>query len=172
MGIAAFEKVSYEQFEKDWIDTFENDEIILTDDYSISLAYELVKIPKRSTKHSAGYDICSTAAFHIGPGQEIKIPTGLRCRINPNYFLMILPRSGLGFKYYTRLANTAGVVDADYYDADNEGHIFVKIRNESDKGLTVGCGDAVCQGIFLPFGITYDDDASAERHGGFGSTGR
>lgn len=170
--IAKFEKVSFEQFKKDWISTFDGNPIILTDDATIRDAYKTIKLPERGTRNSAGYDICSTVDFHIGSEQEIKIPTGIRCKMNPEYFLMILPRSGLGFKYYTRLANTAGIVDADYYCADNEGHIFVKIRNESDKGLNVKRGDAVCQGIFLEFGITDDDNASAERHGGFGSTGK
>ena len=68
--------------------------------------------------------------------------------------------------------NTVGVVDSDYYHSDNEGHIFVKITNDSrdGKSLVVNAGDKFAQAIFLPYGITYDDAASGIRNGGFGST--
>ena len=70
--------------------------------------------------------------------------------------------------------NTVGIVDSDYYGSDNEGHIFAKITNDSNEGLTMklSAGTAFMQGIFLPFGITEDDRAEQERNGGFGSTDR
>lgn len=88
--------------------------------------------------------------------------------------LKLYPRSGLGFKYRLRLNNTVGIIDSDYYNADNEGHIFVKLTNESNDGktLTLNAGDAFAQGVFVEYGITFDDDADAARHGGFGSTGK
>lgn len=62
----------------------------------------------------------------------------------------------------------------EVYDTscDNEGHIFVKITNDSrdGKSLVVNAGDKFAQAIFLPYGITYDDAASGIRNGGFGST--
>ena len=171
MSVAKFEKVSFEQFRKDWIDTFRDNPIVEIDETSIRHIYDSIKLPKRGTKWSAGYDFYSPLKFHLGPGEDIKIPTGLRCQMNSEYFLMIVPRSGLGFKFYSRLANTCGIVDADYFYANNEGHMFAKIRNEStDKSLFVESGDAVCQGIFLKYGITDDDDAKELRRGGFGST--
>ena len=88
---------------------------------------------------------------------------------------MLMPRSGLGFKFYTRLANTVGNIDSDYYGADNEGHIMVKLRMELDRSgapRTFEVGTAVCQGVFVPFGVTEDDDATEKRTGGFGSTGK
>ena len=85
---------------------------------------------------------------------------------------MIYPRSGLGFKYRLQLNNTVGVIDADYYDSDNEGHIFVKITNDSNEGKTVSLPEltAFSQGIFMQYGITDDDEVTTERNGGFGST--
>lgn len=71
-----------------------------------------LKLPKRATKYSAGYDIFSPYSFSLKPNEEIKIPTFVRAIMNPNDVLFIVPRSGLGFKYYTRLANTIGVIDA------------------------------------------------------------
>mgnify|MGYP002514300071 CR=1 FL=1 len=89
-----------------------------------------------------------------------------------DYVLCLYPRSGLGFKYRLQLNNTVGIIDSDYYYSDNEGHILIKITNDSNEGriLSLNAGDGFAQGVFLPFGITEDDDASGIRNGGFGST--
>lgn len=79
-------------------------------------------------------------------------------------------RSGLGFKYQICLANTIGVVDADYYFSNNEGHIFIKLVNRGDKSVHINLGDAFAQGIFMEYGITEDDHVETSRNGGFGST--
>ena len=86
--------------------------------------------------------------------------------------LQCYPRSGLGFRFRLQLNNTVGIIDSDYYDSDNEGHIFVKLTNDSKENRTVKveAGQGFVQGIFVPFGITVDDDAEAIRNGGFGST--
>ena len=163
--IAKFEKVSKEQFEKDWIDTFGAYEPV---------PYDKIKLPERATAGSAGYDFCTPAAFTLSPGATIKIPTGIRVRIENGWFLGVYPRSGLGFKYRLQMNNTVGVIDSDYYFSDNEGHIFIKMTNASNEGrtLSLNAGDAFAQGIFTPFGITEDDEVTAERNGGFGSTGK
>ena len=148
--IAKFEKVSSNQFK----DT------------------DLVKIPVRATSGSAGYDICTPYDIKLAQGETITVATGLRCKIDEGWVLFILPKSGLGFKYRVQLDNTVGVIDSDYYNADNEGHIMIKITNDSheDKTMVVEAGKAFAQGVFLPYGITIDDAASGQRHGGFGST--
>ena len=134
--------------------------------------YNNLKLPKRATKSSAGYDFYSPYDFTLKPGETIKIPTGIRCQMESNYVLLILPRSSLGFKYRLSLDNTVGVIDADYYNALNEGHIFIKMTNNSNKELTVKQGEGFAQGIFLQYGITIDDDTNEERIGGFGSTNK
>ena len=85
-----------------------------------------------------------------------------------------MPKSGLGFKYRLQLDNTIGVIDSDYYNSSNEGHIFAKITNDGRDGKTIkiGEGDGFMQAIFLPYGITYSDSAGGVRDGGFGSTGK
>ena len=160
--IARLEKVSEEQFRKDWLETFEKEEKI----------YEEIKIPKRATKGSAGYDFFSTLDFSLAPGESIKIPTGIRAYIEDGWVLKIYPRSGLGFKFRLQLNNTVGIIDSDYYNSDNEGHIFIKITNDSKEGKTVSIkeGEAFAQGIFLEYGITYDDETVEIRNGGLGST--
>lgn len=169
--IANFEWVSFEQYLKDMRDTFPPEVLSITDD-EIRELYKGIRLPRRATKGSAGYDFFSSVWFTLAPGGSIKIPTGIRARIDDGWWLAMLPRSGLGTKYRVQLDNTVGVIDSDYYNSDNEGHIMIKITNDSreDKMVSIDAGDAFCQGIFTVFGITEDDDVETERNGGFGST--
>ena len=132
--------------------------------------FDGIILPKRATKGSAGYDFFAPETFSLSPNETIKIATGIRAKIDDGWVLMIFPRSGLGFKYRLTLDNTVGIIDSDYFNADNEGHIFIKMTNCGDKPLTVEKGKAFAQGVFLPYGITMDDDCDGERTGGFGST--
>ena len=162
MKIAAkFEFVSKEQYLKDF--EFKEDACEV---------YSKLKKPHRATAMSAGYDFYSPIDFHLEPGMTIKIPTGIRAKMPEDYVLMIYPRSGLGFKYRLQLNNTVGVIDSDYYNALNEGHIMIKITNDSKEGkaLDIKAGEGFAQGIFMQYGIVEDDDAKDIRVGGFGST--
>lgn len=162
MKIAAkFEFVSKEQYLKDF--EFKDDACEV---------YSKLKKPHRATAMSAGYDFYSPFNFHLEPGKTIKIPTGIRAKMPEDYVLMIYPRSGLGFKYRLQLNNTVGVIDSDYYNALNEGHIMIKITNDSNEGkaLDIKAGEGFAQGIFMQYGIVEDDDAKDIRVGGFGST--
>ena len=132
--------------------------------------YNDVILPKRATKGSAGYDFFAPETFTLNPKETVKIATGIRAKINDGWVLMIFPRSGLGFKYRLTLDNTVGVIDSDYFNAENEGHIFIKMTNCGEKPLTVEKGKAFAQGVFLPFGITVDDICDNARTGGLGST--
>mgnify|MGYP005758531669 FL=1 len=165
--IAKFYKVSFEQFEESWKDDFPE-----TSPEEIREIYEKIKLPARATKGSAGYDFFSPIDFELKPGETLKIPTGIRVSMEEGWVLCIFPRSGLGFKYRLQMNNTVGVIDSDYYDSDNEGHIFLKMTNDSNEGktVTVSQGNGMAQGIFFQYGITEDDQAEEERNGGFGST--
>ena len=169
MRVARFEKVSREQFENDMKKQRPD-----ADPDEIAAAYEGIHLPERATAGSSGYDIRTPFAFTLREGEDIVIPTGLRACIAPGWWLMLMPRSGLGFRLYTRLANTVGNIDSDYYTAANEGHIAVKLRLETKGGGEAHlfpAGSAICQGVFVPYGITEDDEAAGVRVGGFGSTG-
>ena len=161
--IAKFEIVSFEQF-KTGFDN-ESEEVVKS-------LYDAIKLPKRATKGSAGYDFFAPFDITLAPGKTIKVPTGIRAKMEDNYVLKLYPRSGLGFKYRLQLNNTVGIIDSDYYYSDNEGHIFAKITNDSNEGkvLHVDKGTGFMQGIFVEYGITIDDDATETRNGGFGST--
>lgn len=164
--IAKFYKVSFEQFYTAWKDSFNSDE------ETINRIYENIKLPKRATSGSAGYDFFSPVDFSLKPGETIKIPTGIRVEIDISWVLKVYPRSGLGFKYRVQLNNTVGIIDSDYYYSDNEGHIFIKITNDSNenKEVSIKAGDGFAQGIFVEYGITVDDNVTEVRNGGFGST--
>lgn len=166
--VAKFYKVSLEQFVQDWIDTFGN---TYTEEEIVNI-YDNIKLPKRATSGSAGYDFYTPIDIILPANQTLKFPTGIRCEMYDNWVLKIYPRSGLGFKYRMQLNNTVGIIDSDYFYSDNEGHIMVKITNDTNEGknIIVEAGDGFMQGVFVEYGITMDDDADGVRNGGFGST--
>ena len=165
--IARFEKVNYEQFLKDFSSTFNS----LKED-EIRNIYDEIKMPKRATKGSAGYDFYTPIDVELKPGETIKIPTGIRAFMNENWVLAIFPRSGLGFKFRLQLNNTVGIIDSDYVYSDNEGHIFIRITNDTNENKTVKVnkGEGIVQGIFFPFGLAEEEEVLEVRNGGFGST--
>ena len=131
-----------------------------------------IPLPQRATAGSAGYDFICPADITLQPSEAVTIPTGIRCEMQPGWVLMLFPRSGLGFKHQVRLANTVGVIDADYFHAANEGHIMVRIVNGSDHAVSIAKGERFCQGVFLPHGLAEEETVLAGREGGFGSTGK
>ena len=134
--------------------------------------YDDIKLPRRATTGSAGYDIFAPYDIEIPAGETVKVPTGIRVTLDDDKFLAIYPRSGLGFKYKMQLYNTVGIIDSDYCYSDNEGHIWVKFYNDSPDGKTIKIeqGEAMCQGIIQQFFKTDDDNTDGVRNGGFGST--
>lgn len=163
--VAKFEKVSFEQFKKD----MEGYREFITED-KVKEIYNSIKLPKRATKGSAGYDFYAPMDILLKANSPSKsIPTGIRCKMDDDVVLLIHPRSGLGFKHGISLANTTGVIDSDYYNAKNEGHIMVKFKNPGEE-LMLEKGLAIMQGIFMPYYLAEDDDVETERMGGFGST--
>lgn len=165
--IARFHKVSYEQFARAWVDEFPQ-----AGEKEIKEVYGELKLPRRATRGSAGYDFYTPFQILLKPGETVKIPTGIRVEMEENWVLKLYPRSGLGFKFRLQLNNTVGIIDSDYFYSDNEGHILAKITNDSKEGKTVCIekGTGFMQGIFVEYGITMDDDATEIRNGGFGST--
>lgn len=161
MKVAKFAKVSREQFKKDLTSL-----VGIFDDI-----YDDITIPVRATRGSAGYDFFSPIDIDIAPGAFVKIPTGIRCYIEDGYFLSLYPRSSLGFKFQMALANTVGIIDADYYNSSNEGHIICGIVNHGERIISIRKGDRFCQGIFLPYLLAEEDEVLGKRDGGFGSSG-
>lgn len=99
------------------------------------------------------------------------VSTGMKCHLEPGTFLQLSVRSSSPLKYWIMLANGVGIIDADYCNnPDNEGEIFFQLFNLSPFNIQIKKGEAIGQGVVLPFGITDDDVAMGERTGGFGST--
>ncbi len=155
-----FEKVSFDQFKTADKDQHEKVEEI----------YANIKLPKQGTRDSAGNDFYMPYDLTIEPHETVTIPTGIRAIMDPDKFLQIHMRSSLGFKYRLRLDNTTGIVDADYYKSDNEGHIFVRMTNEGEKTIVLKQGDAFAQGILLRYYRFENAETETVRNGGFGST--
>jgi len=128
-----------------------------------------IELPTRSTQFAAGYDFHTPISLEFPRDNGIVVSLGVCASIPSDEVLLIMPRSGLGFKYGMRLANTVGVIDSDYFNADNEGHIKVKIV--CDKPCSLKAGDRICQGIIVKYS-TFEGETSVEtkRVGGFGST--
>lgn len=153
-----FEKVSKEEYEK----------------HNLDVPYEELKLPFRSTTGSAGYDFVSTKNILLNPGEDVIIPLGWKCKMLKDEMLLMMPKSGLGFKHYTRLANTIGLGDSDFFNAENgEGHYMMKLRNEGDKPLEVKAGQKIGQAVLTKYLIVDGDSrlVGEKRTGGYGSTG-
>ena len=169
MYIAAkFEKVSWGQFQKDYVDTFGEGKTINMDD--VRKIYDDIKLRCRKTRFSAGHDISIPFNITLPSKEKLMIPTGVRCKMDTDYVMIIAPRSSLGIKKGLRISNTIPVIDSDYYDADNEGHIFVSVINDGKEPIKFKVGDNIVQALFVPYGIADDNVVMAERTGGIGST--
>ncbi|MCR5452631.1 MAG: deoxyuridine 5'-triphosphate nucleotidohydrolase [Lachnospiraceae bacterium] len=170
--IAKFEKVSFEQFKKDSEHIVLTSSNIITEE-DLKKTYEHIKLPERKTLGSAGYDFCTPFGFNFEPSKNhnsLLIPTGIRCKISEGYVLLLYVRSSLGIKQKVTLSNGTGVIDSDYYFADNEGHILISLS--FNQVTHIKPFDRIVQGVFVPFGITTDDDVTTKRTGGIGSTGK
>ena len=176
--VASFEKVSYKEFEKagkefleaQYVNNLAIGVTLLQGDNVIKVAYDTIEIPKRATKGSAGHDFVTPFLVSLAPKAKIAVPTGIRCKMDKKYVLQIYPRSSMGVKYDMFISNTVGIIDSDYYNADNEGHIFIKIENRGLKHLTIDFGQAFAQGLFIKYAVADDEEVTSERTGGWGST--
>lgn len=163
----------YPKFEKVRYEVFKNSGLYRElDDKTVKEIYDNIKLPQRATIGSAGYDFFIPSTIGLEAGSELSIPTGIRCYMPDDMVLLIFPRSGLGIKSRVQLNNTCAIIDADFYNSDDGGHIWISIINDNRKGLpvTIPAGKGFCQGIFTKFYTTEEDNVSGTRNGGFGST--
>lgn len=132
-----------------------------------------IKIPTRGTNTSSGYDISTPVDIIIEPGETSElIMTDVCVQLQPNEFLMIVPRSSLGIKRNLMMVNTVGIIDSDYYDnVSNGGNIGIKLYNFGRNLVTISAGEKLVQGIILKY-ETFGDYVAATRDGGFGSTSK
>lgn len=151
-----FEKVSYERVS----DKFTRD------------AYNKIKLPKRSTKYSAGYDFFNPYPFKINlePKGKIFITTGIKVKLDKDKVLKIYPRSSLGIRGLV-LINSTGIIDSDYYNnPDNEGEIIMPLINTGKETIKIDVGMKIAQGVICQYFTVDNEDETETRTGGFGST--
>lgn len=130
-----------------------------------------IKLPTRSTRHSAGYDFYSPVNITIAPDEMAMIWTDIKAHMYYDNVLLLFVRSSMG-KYPVVLANGTGVIDSDYYSNEsNDGNIGFRLFNQGDMPYEIRVGDRIGQGIFVKFGTVKDDAATGTRVGGIGSTG-
>ena len=144
--------------------------------FEIAKGYEKedVILPKRATKYSAGYDICTIENITIKPNQIVVAKTGIKAYMQNNEVLKIYPRSSLSLKKQITMPNNVGIIDKDYYgNKYNDGHIMVLLYNFGEKEITIEKNERIAQGIFEEY-LSVDDDQKdfIKRSGGFGSTGK
>ena len=134
---------------------------------------ETVKLPVRSTKGSAAYDLYAKESATIKSGEKHKFKLGVKAYMQEDEALFIITRSGNGTKRRVTLANNIGLIDSDYYDnEDNEGELIVMLANDGTDDFEVKPGDRIAQAFFQKILLADDDSVLAKmRKGGFGSTG-
>lgn len=133
----------------------------------------IVKKPTRGSIHSAGYDFYTYDDYTIEPKQSVLIPLGVKAYMQPDEYLDLRVRSSLGIKRQLMLATGASVIDADYYNnEENEGEIMVVLYNYGDETQTIAAGERIVQGIFTKYFLIDNDDTTKERTGGTGSTNK
>ena len=168
--MSKFEKVSYEQWKADCgVKGLPEDEL--------RKWYDAIKLPHQATAASAGCDFYMPFSLNLAAEGKFRIASGIRWvtdggegSLDRARVLLIVPRSGLGFKHGIKLSNTIGVIDADYCDSDNEGHIIVSLENPSDHDVMLEAGKAFAQGIIVQYEIPEGAANDAARNGGFGSS--
>jgi dUTP pyrophosphatase len=131
---------------------------------------ENARLPMRATPDDAGLDLYAADAFVIPVGGRRLVPTGLSVNIPRGYYGRIAPRSGLAWKDGIDVA--AGVIDVGY-----RGELKVLLVNNGKVDFCVTMGLRVAQliveacAILKPVAVMSFTGASADRGGGFGSTG-
>lgn len=169
-AIAEFEKVSYQEFKN----SFKKLGYIKDPDKIEQFLFEFynkIKLPERKTSGSAGHDISTPLPVSVPAGESLVVPTGLRCRMEEGYVMLIFPRSSLGIWFRMMLTNTVGVIDSDYYGAENEGHILISVTNNGSKEINLLNGTRFAQAVFVPYGVAAGSGGTEKRTGGIGSTG-
>lgn len=145
--------------------------------FEIIKGYKNINLPIRKTKHSAGYDTEAAEDTIIPPFKPgIKptlVKTGIKAYCQENEWVMVANRSSNPGKKHLVLANGIGIVDADYYNnEDNEGHIMFAYFNMSDEEVTIKKGEVIGQLVFMNYLTADEDKAQGKRKGGFGSTSK
>lgn len=127
--------------------------------------------PYKKHRFDAGWDLRSNnETFTLFPEAKVIVDTGIKLGIPRKFVGLIMPRSGLGSKFRIGLANTVGVIDADY-----RGEVKVVLVNDGREEVLIEKYDRICQLIIVPVELQSMRkvgllDNTDRGDGGFGST--
>ena len=131
------------------------------------------KIPTKSTKESAGFDLYAAIEkeIEIKPAERILIPTGFCLDMPSSFYCQICPRSGLALNHGITVLNAPAIIDSDF-----TGEIKVILINLSKNSFIIKPEMRIAQLIFLKYNnINFKNTIilkETERGiKGFGSTG-
>jgi dUTP pyrophosphatase len=128
-------------------------------------------LPTSGNPGDAGFDLRSTVASTIRPGERKLIPTGVSIALPAGFVGLVHPRSGLAFKFGITVLNAPGTVDAGY-----RGEIAVTLINLGEEDFEIATGDRIAQIVFQKFeqpNFVRVSELPGSMRGtaGFGSTG-
>lgn len=161
--VAKFLKIDEFVFKKD-LDEIINLHPMLEDMISVSFdlfseIYNNIKLPVRQSNDTAIYNFFSPFGFILPPGETVIIPTGIKCEMDYDWILAVLPRNDYGANFRLQFDSTVQIIDKAYEHSNRKGHIFFKFTNDNHNArpIIIKKGDICAQGLFVPFGITVDD---------------
>lgn len=128
-------------------------------------------LPTMGNPGDAGYDLRSSAAKVLRPGERALLPTGVSLALPQGFVGLVHPRSGLAAKHGVTVLNAPGTVDAGY-----RGEISVTLINHGAEDFTISIGDRIAQIVFQKFEVANfiqvsELPGSMRGTAGFGSTG-
>lgn len=140
-----------------------------------------VVLPERSTKYSAGYDLCAAEDVTV-PSIFLQllfkwkvrgtlVPTGIKIKMPNDEYAALMSRSSTFNKTGLMLANNYAVIDSDYYESrESDGQVSLNFINFNVLPVKIKKGDRLCQVVFHKYAITSVDTVEKIREGGIGST--
>ena len=122
--------------------------------------------PNRSSAGSAGYDLHIYEDVIFYPGEYKLLSTQISVDMPGDIHMQLHARSSLYPKRGFEIPNSPGIIDSDYTE-----EIFIPLVSRNPIPVTLKKGERVAQGIFVPYGLTTEDNATGDRLGGIGSSG-
>ncbi len=131
-------------------------------------------LPAYAHAGDAGVDLYAREDAVLAPGGgRALVPTGIAIAIPFGWAGFVLPRSGLALRHGISIVNAPGLIDSAY-----RGELKVVLVNTDPmEPYTVSRGDRIAQLVLQRVGeVTWIEvdtlDASDDRGGGFGHSGR
>lgn len=99
----------------------------------IELCRPGAKMPTYAHDTDAGADIYCPQEITIQPGEQVKVPTGLKIACPVGYAMLVHPRSGLASRSKMRICNSIGLIDSGYRD---EVCVLIENTDNSVRDVT------------------------------------